>query len=301
MKLYFLLESLDVGSGFPNEGRTHSLSRHESSRQWDTIYIPSDDSVTPTVFMDLYSSPKRQTKDTIPHISGDAEIKIFKSQHTRRQPQKPLTGSTRRAPLQQNLKVFQAGATTLDKPGTGGGKENIPPGFSVITNKKSKSENHSPVSKMARPAVQNATLRTRITTKPNEAQIEPMKRVTMSETRGNAVRVPKKIEHSPPTETPRPLPLKHVFSAIVIQRKWRSFTERRNKRACAIATVRMELAYEVITRWWRGVKACRLREQTEQVKLMERTEQTPRRKRASQRSSVRQSQHNSGRRGIRRL
>jgi hypothetical protein len=150
------------------------------------------------------------------------------------------------------------------------------------------------VSKIARPAVQNATLRA---TKPKEGR-KPV-RVALGRTQGNVVGVPKKIAHSPPVDNAWASTLKHALSAIVIQRAWRSFIERRNKYACIIATARVELAYEVITRWWRRVKACKLREQTEQVKLMERTE--PRRKSAGQRSSVRQSQHNSGRRGIRRL
>ncbi|KAJ5617995.1 hypothetical protein N7537_003109 [Penicillium hordei] len=303
MKSHFLFGSLDITSGFLPEARTPRSSRHESSTRCDTIYIPSDDSITPTVFKGFYSLSKRETKDTVPHISEDAGINGLKSQHARRQPQTSLARSTWRAPLQQSVKVLQAGATTVDVPGTGGGKENIPPGFSVIANKKSKSKIHSPVSKMARPAMQNATPRTRVSTKPKKARKEPLKRAALGETRGNVVRVrvPKKIEHSPPAETVWVSPLERTYSAIVIQRTWRSFTERRNKHACTIATVRTKLAYEVIARWWRGVKARKLREQTNQVKLMERTEQMPRRKSAGQRSSVRQNQPNSGRRGIRRL
>ncbi|KAJ5206708.1 hypothetical protein N7472_003156 [Penicillium cf. griseofulvum] len=283
MKPHFLLgsRSLDTRSGILDEGPTPHSSRHEPSRRSNTIYIPSNDSITPTVFIGLYSSPNRQIKNAIPHISGNAEINSFKSQLARYQPQKPLAG-TRRAPLQQNFKPLQAGATTADVPGTGGGKENIPPWTSI-----------------ARPAVQNDTLRT---SKPKDGREKPLVRVALGKTQGNVVRVPKKIEHSPLVDNAWASTLKRAFSAIVIQRAWRSFTERRNKYACAIATARVELAYEVITRWWRGVKACKLREQTEQVKLIERTtEQTPRRKSAGHRSSVRQSQHNSGRRGIRRL
>ncbi|KAJ5187735.1 hypothetical protein N7449_010729 [Penicillium cf. viridicatum] len=156
---------------------------------------------------------------------------------------------------------------------------------------------------MARPAVQNATPRTRISTKPKQARKEPLKRAALGETRGNVVRikVPKNIEHSPPAETAWASPLKHAYSAIVIQRAWRSFTERQNKHACVIATARTELAYEVIARWWHGIKARKLREQAEHVKLSERIKQMPRRKSAGQRSSARQNQPNSGRRGIRRL
>ncbi|CAG8893134.1 unnamed protein product [Penicillium egyptiacum] len=293
MKSHFLLGSLDIMSGLLDEAPTPRSSRKESSGRCDTIYIPSDGSITPTGFVRLYSSPKR-TKDTVPNISGDTEINSLISQRARHQLQKPLAGSTRRSPLQQNLKVIQARATTVDVPGTGGGKENVPPGLSVITNNKSQLE------KMARPVLQNASFEKHITTKPEEAQIESLKRVALCETRGNVVRVPKRIDHSSPAENPLASALKRACSAIVIQRAWRSFTERRNKYACAIATARTELACDVITRWWRGVKACKLREQTEQVKLMERAEQTPRRKSAGQRHSVRQGQ-SSGRRGIRRL
>ncbi|KAJ5976894.1 hypothetical protein N7501_000236 [Penicillium viridicatum] len=303
MKPHFLFGSLDITSGFPHEARTPRLSRHESSTRRDTIYIPSDDSITPTVFKGLYSPSKRETHDTVSRISEDAEINGSKSQHARRQPQTPLARSTRRAPLQQSLKFLQAGATTFDVPGTGGGKENIPPGFSAIANEKSKSKIHSPVSKMAHPAMQNATPRTRITTKPKQARKEPPKPVALDEARGNVVRirVSKNIEQPPPAETTWASPLKHVYSAVIIQRAWRSFTERQNKHACAIVMARTELAYEVIARWWRSVKARKLREQAEQVKLAESIKQTPRRKSAGQRSSVRQNQPNSGRRGIRRL
>ncbi|KAJ5400967.1 hypothetical protein N7465_011456 [Penicillium sp. CMV-2018d] len=303
MKPHFLFGSLDITSGFLHEARTPRLSRHESSTRRDTIYIPSDDSITPIVFKGLYSPFKRETNDTVPLISEDAEINGSKSQHTRRQPQTSLARSTRRGPLQQSLKVLQAGATTVDVPGTGGGKENIPPGLSAVANEKSKSKIHSPVSKMAHTAMQNATPRIRITTKPKQARKEPLKRAALDETRGNVVRirVSKNIEHSPPAETTWASPLKHAYSAIVIQRAWRSFTERQNKHACAIVTARMELAYEVIARWWHSVKARKLREQAEQVKLAESIKQTPRRKSAGQRSSVRQNQPNSGRRGIRRL
>lgn len=305
MKPRFLFGSLDITLGFPHEARTPRSSRHESSIRCDywPIYIPSDDSITPTVFKGLYSSSKREIKDTIPHILEDAEIYGSKSQHARRRPQTPLARSTRRAPLQQSLKVLQPGATTVDIPGTGSGKENIPPGFSVITDNKSKSKIHSPMSKMACPAVQNATPRTHIRTKPKQTQKEPPKPVALGETRGNAVRVrvPKKIEHPPPAETAWVPPWKRTYSAVVIQRTWRSFTERRNKHACTTVTSRTEFACEVIARWWRCVKARKLREQTNQVKLMERTEQRPRRRSAGQRPPARQNQPNSCRRGIRRL
>ncbi|KAJ5503581.1 hypothetical protein N7463_006455 [Penicillium fimorum] len=284
-----------------DESPTPRSSRRESSRRCNTIYIPSDDSLAPTIFMGLCSLPRRQTNDVLPHISGNTEVNGRKSQLARRQPQKRLAASPWRAPLQQSFKFLQAGVTTIDVPGTGGGKENIPPGISVNTKNKSKLENHAPISKIARPAVQNATPRARLTTKPKEGRTGPLTRAALGETKGNVVRVPKKIEHSPPADNAWASTLKRAFSAIVIQRAWRSFKERRNKHAYDIATVRVELAYEVITRWWRGVKACKLREQTEQVKPKERTEQTPRRKSAGQRSSVRQSHQNSGRRGIRRL
>ncbi|CAG8144541.1 unnamed protein product, partial [Penicillium nalgiovense] len=300
MKSHVLLGSLDITSGLLDEGPTPRSSRQKSSRRCDTVYIPSDAS-TPISPMRLYSSSKRQIKDTVPRISGDAEINSFRSQRARHQVQKPLGGSTHKAPLQQNFKVVQERATTVDVPGIGGGKENVPPGFSVIANKKSRSEDHSPVSKMARPVVQNASLRACMTTKSKEAQIEPMKRVALGETRGNVVRVPKKIGSSPPAGNPLASASRRAFSAIVIQRAWRSFKERRSKHACDIATPRVEMACEVITRWWRDVKACKLREQKQKVKLAESTEQLTRHKLASQRHSVCQGHQSSGRRGIRRL
>ncbi|OQE38982.1 hypothetical protein PENCOP_c007G07501 [Penicillium coprophilum] len=300
MKPHFLLGSRDTKTILLDESFTPRSSRYESSRRRNTVYIPSDESITPTVFACLYSSPKRQTKDGNTHISRTTEIHTFESQLARRQPQKPLARPTWRAPLQQSLKVPQAGATSVNVPGTGGGKENIPPGISINTNSKSKSklENHVSMSERARLGVQNTTCGTRLTMKPKEARTDPPTRVALGKTQGNVIRVPRKIEHPPPVDSAWTSALKRAFSAIVIQRAWRSFKERRDKQTCAIATAR---AYEVIVRWWRGVKACKLQEQVQQVKLKQRTQETPRQKLPGQRSSVRQSHRNSGRRGIRRL
>ncbi|KAJ5170190.1 uncharacterized protein N7500_002973 [Penicillium coprophilum] len=300
MKPYFLLGSLDTKTVLFDETLTPRSSRYESSRRCNTVYSPSDNSITHTVFVGLYNSPKRQTKDGNTHISRTTEINTFKSQLARRQPQKPLARSTWRGPLQQSVKVPQAGATSIDVLGTGGGKENIPPGISVNTNSKSKNklENHVPMPERARLGVQNTTCETRITMKPKEARKDLPTRVALGKTQGNVIRVPRKIEHSPPVDSAWASALKRAFSAIVIQRTWRSFKERRNKQTCAIATAR---ACEVIARWWRGVKACKLQEQIQQVKLKQCTEETPRQKFPGQRSSVRRSHRNSGRRGIRRL
>ncbi|KAJ5130135.1 uncharacterized protein N7515_006174 [Penicillium bovifimosum] len=290
--------------GLHDEGPTPRSSRQELSRRCDVIYVPSDDS-TPISFMHLYSSPKRQIRDTVGHIPGDSEINTFRSQRARRQVQKPLAGSTPRAPLQQNFKVAQPMAITVDVPGTGDGKENVPPGFSVITsNNKSKSECHSTASRMARPVLQTTSLRACMTTKSKEAQPESLKRVALDVTRGRQSpqkEVTEKFEHSPPAGNPLASALNRACSAVVIQRAWRSFTERRNKHVCGIATARVKFACEVITRWWRGVKACKLRGQKQMAELAGSTEQMTRRKPASQRRSARQGNQGSGRRGIRRL
>lgn len=77
-------------------------------------------------------------------------------------------------------------------------------------------------------------------------------------------------------------------SAIIIQRVWRSYLERRKEeeQRAAINKAKVERAVEVITRWWRGLKPNR------------QPEQAPRRKAVARRSTARKS---SGRLGIRRL
>ncbi|KAJ5550658.1 hypothetical protein N7535_001396 [Penicillium sp. DV-2018c] len=283
--------------------RTPRSSGQESSRGCNILYIPPDDSI-PISFMHFYDLSKGQTKVAVAHISVDSELKSSRSERAKRQMQNSSAGSTRRAPLQQNSKVVQARATTVDVPGTGGGKENVPPGSSIITNNKTKSEYHLTVSSMARPVLRNTTLRECIATKTKEGRTAPLERGGSSESRDGQhpqKAVFEKVEPSSPAVIPSTPALKRAFAAIVIQRAWRSLTERRNMHECGITTARVRFACTVITRWWRGVKACKLRGQKQQAELAVSTEQITRRKPASQRRSVCQGHQSSARRGIRRL
>lgn len=96
-----------------------------------TVYIPTEDTTMPTVFMSLFS-PVKSTKssdfgsseveETIPLYNSEARIAAKK------QPRKSIVENPRRAPLQPSRKVTQLATTVRDAVGKNGGKENIPPG-----------------------------------------------------------------------------------------------------------------------------------------------------------------------------
>ena len=94
----------------------------------NTVYIPPDDTTVPDVFMGLFSPLKQQSGTSKSQTSDNTEINTFESQIAKRQARKSLAASARRAPLQQSLRVPQVNPTAPDIPGTGGGKENLPPG-----------------------------------------------------------------------------------------------------------------------------------------------------------------------------
>lgn len=116
-----------------------------------TIYIPADDTTIATIhpgapnsqaapkplrprhsdaFLDLATqnvnaaSPRKEAHN--PYRSGEA---------TRKASTKSLAVAPRRAPLQESTRVMQVANITHDTPGTGGGKENVPPGFGLKAEK----------------------------------------------------------------------------------------------------------------------------------------------------------------------
>ncbi|KAJ5788665.1 hypothetical protein N7457_003655 [Penicillium paradoxum] len=288
------------------EGARTPCSTRQAATKRGTGFSSSHAS-TATVFVRLFS-PSNQQTDVMSQISQPTEFTSPKAQSTRRQLRMPLTGSPRRAPLQQTLNPPQPGVTTIDVPGRGGGKENIPPGRPTEAKGKNKSDDPPLVPGMTRRVVQNATPRKPATSKTKETCKVPG-RVALGETRGNIVRVPQKQVRDTPARDSRISRAKRTLSAVVIQRAWRSYAQRRNDhvRASAIAKVKTEWACEVITRWWRMVKVRKLRQEAEQMEQMEQpqqieqvkhTKQKPRCQSAAQRTPVRKS---CGRRGIRRL
>ncbi|KAJ5455472.1 hypothetical protein N7475_010593 [Penicillium sp. IBT 31633x] len=290
-------------------------SRQEPSRRSGAMHIPSNTSTTPTVFVRLFSSPNQQKRDAMPQFSANSQLNSLKTRAVRRQPRKPLTGSARRTPLQQISTPPQPGANTIDRPGTGGGKENVPPGMYPNTKTKSKSDQLRLVSTMPRQA---PSPRNRMMTSPKEVREELAKRVSLGQSQVNRVRAPKPSGTTPACTTRASLS-KRSLSAIIIQRAWRSFVQRRNDHAhtVAIAKVRAQWACDVIARWWRSIKVSKLRGQIEQteriqeIKLSKQTEQlegtdqteerTGKPKPKNQKVRRQSARQSSGRRGIRRL
>lgn len=113
-----------------------------------TIYIPSEDTTMPTVFMSLFSPLKSQDPNTI-NTSGSDETVPINSLEARiaakRQARTSLAAAPRRAPLQQKPKVTQETTLSRDVVGKNGGKENIPPGYLLTSDKGKEDKDTFPV------------------------------------------------------------------------------------------------------------------------------------------------------------
>lgn len=97
-----------------------------------TVYIPTEDTTMPTVFMGLFSPVKSMDANNIVSSSVDEtlyslEARIAAKKHSR----KSAVEKPRRTPLQPRRKVTQQTTTVKDVMGKNGGKENIPPGHFV--------------------------------------------------------------------------------------------------------------------------------------------------------------------------
>lgn len=103
-----------------------------------TIYIPSEDTTVPSVFMGIFSPIKNvnplKRNDDVTEASeiGSLESKIIRKRSAR----KSLSVAPRRAPLQPTLKPMQESSIKQDIPGQNGGKENMPPGGVTISSTK---------------------------------------------------------------------------------------------------------------------------------------------------------------------
>lgn len=110
-----------------------------------TIYIPSEDTTMPTVFMSLFSPLKSQDPNTINTSVSDETVPINSLEAriaAKRQARTSLATAPRRAPLQQKAKVAQEPTLSRDVVGKNGGKENIPPGY-LLTSDKGKDDKDS--------------------------------------------------------------------------------------------------------------------------------------------------------------
>jgi hypothetical protein len=183
----------------------------------NAVYVPPDDTTVPSVLMGLLSPPKQDFGVSKPQNLNNTEVNSLKSQTAKRQARKSSAASVRRAPLQQSLRVAQVDPTAPDIPGTGGGKENTPPGkfifpkekhvtsgdpsskpscarrtASSVTTKKATAASHLnqiPATTQATAAHQTSTQISAATqastTKHKSRKKEPLRRVMLGETQDN--------------------------------------------------------------------------------------------------------------------
>ncbi|KAL4928524.1 putative calmodulin-binding protein Sha1 [Aspergillus undulatus] len=96
----------------------------------DTVYLPPEDTTMASVFMGLFS-PLKSNPDN--YTSGDTEVGSLEARIARkRQAKKTAASSPGRVPLQPSSKIAQETCNKVDVPGKNGGKENIPPGMTLV-------------------------------------------------------------------------------------------------------------------------------------------------------------------------
>ena len=177
-------------AGFLDEALAFCPSR-SALRRHKTVCIFPDDSSDPASSMNSPRSVKTIIRNTIPKSPAATRTKTPKAQGVGQRAPKILAVSTRRVPLQQSLKPPQAGASTVDIPGRGGGKENIPPGMSAHPNMKSKPIGLPPVYETTGRTERNTAPTKNTQLKPREMREKPQTRTAISEARGNRFSVPK--------------------------------------------------------------------------------------------------------------
>ncbi|RAO69136.1 uncharacterized protein BHQ10_005148 [Talaromyces amestolkiae] len=96
-----------------------------------TVYIPTEDTTVPTVFMSLFSPVKSADANIIGSSSIDETVPLYSLEAriaAKKQSRKSTMEKPGRTPLQSSRKVTQQSTTVRDVMGKNGGKENIPPG-----------------------------------------------------------------------------------------------------------------------------------------------------------------------------
>lgn len=96
-----------------------------------TVYIPTEDTTMPTVFMSLFSPVKSMSANNIDSSSVDETVPLYSLEAriaAKKQSKKSAVEKVRRTPLQPSRKVTQQTTIVKDVMGKNGGKENIPPG-----------------------------------------------------------------------------------------------------------------------------------------------------------------------------
>ncbi|KAL6707360.1 hypothetical protein ACN47E_004139 [Coniothyrium glycines] len=132
-----------------------------------TIYIPSDDTTVVTIHPGQPTHAVRNTRETSPDIGldlvtlseeeGSNLAPVLKKE--KKVPRKSLAVPPKRGPLSSTTRSLQSVSFVSDIAGSGGGKENLPPGMEIIETKGHgthiefnfpKSESVKPVSKTSR-------------------------------------------------------------------------------------------------------------------------------------------------------
>ncbi len=106
-----------------------------------TLYIPSEDTTMPTVWMGVFSPIKDLVIGDENSVDGpSADLTGIAAQMAlKRGPRKSsITAAPQRAPLHRSLRPPQEATITEDIPGRLTGKENLPPGHELTGNKKTK-------------------------------------------------------------------------------------------------------------------------------------------------------------------
>lgn len=104
----------------------HPVSKITKPARRGTVYIPSEDTTMPTMFMDIFS-PLRRAPPAQDQAEPDVTGLAMEMRRRKGSRKSILAASPKRGPLQPALNV-QAAATTYDRFGQGSGKENVPPG-----------------------------------------------------------------------------------------------------------------------------------------------------------------------------
>lgn len=122
----------------------HSSRISQPARR-GTMYIPSEDTTMPSMFMDLFS-PLRKPPGPEPHQDQEPNMTgLAKQMVQKKGPRKStLAASPKRGPLQPAINV-QASSIVQDHVGQGRGKENLPPGFLDGTSRNVKELKQKPV------------------------------------------------------------------------------------------------------------------------------------------------------------
>lgn len=94
-----------------------------------TIYIPTDDTTVPSMYMAIFSPLKSgipgANQGDAPDVTGLA-AQMARKKTSRRS---TLAASPKRAPLLPHARPMQSNVFVEDRPGEGPGKENLPPGY----------------------------------------------------------------------------------------------------------------------------------------------------------------------------